>query len=224
TAAAAESIARAGRFTVALAGGSTPRRLYTLLAEAAAGQAPAWGRIHIFWGDERHVPPDHAQSNYRMVRETLLDRISIPEGNVHRVLAETADAEAAARDYEREIRRFFGCGEEGIPSIDLVLLGLGTDGHTASLFPGSPLLDESRRLVAAAPASVPGPDRISMTLPLINRAASIVFLVSGASKADAVRRVLATDGDADPLPARRVAPRDGRLLWLVDEEAAERIG
>jgi 6-phosphogluconolactonase len=207
-----------GRFSVALAGGSTPRRTYALLAgdEGGAGRLD-WSRIHFFWGDERCVPPDHPDSNYRMAREELLDRVPTPPANVHRIVGET-HRERAADLYEQTLRSFF---PSPTTTFDLVWLGLGEDGHTASLFPGSPALEVADRWVAAVEHhSPPAPlvDRITLTLAAINAAEQVTFLVSGAGKAGRLKQVL-QEAQAS-LPAQRVRPTHGDLLWLVDSAAA----
>jgi 6-phosphogluconolactonase len=215
-------LAERGRFTLALSGGSTPRRLYQLLAEADLD----WSRVEVFFGDERCVPPDHADSNYRMAREALLDPARVPEHRVHRMRGELEPAAAAAA-YEDELRAVLAPPPGVAPSIDLVLLGLGDDGHTASLFPGTAALDEDRRWVVAN--RVPQLDawRLTMTYPLLNAASAVAFLVAGSSKREAVERILAPDpddgahGDArELLPAARVRPASGRLIWMLDAAAA----
>lgn len=223
-AAAARAVAERGRFTVALAGGSTPRRLYELLADAGEpwrARVP-WERTHVFFGDERHVPADHPESNYRMAREALLAHV--PVASVHRMRGED-EADGAARSYEAELAAFFGLAAGGRPpALDLVLLGLGTDGHTASLFPGSVALRERRRWVVAPFVEPLGAHRITLTLPVFGGARQVMFLVSGPDKADALARVLAPRPADDPPPAARVHPRTGALLWIVDEAAAARLG
>ncbi len=205
-----------GRFAVALAGGSTPRALYALLADPRAPyrEALPWARTHVFFGDERTVPPDHPESNYGTAREALLARVPIPPENVHRIRGEE-DPVAAARSYEDDLRAFFGRP----PRFDLVLLGLGADGHTASLFPGSPALEEPR-LVAAPFVPALGARRITLTLPALDAASRVVFLVSGATKAPAVALILSGGPGSEALPAARVRPLDGTVLWLVDRAAA----
>jgi 6-phosphogluconolactonase len=213
---AQRSAGTGGRFTVALSGGSTPKSLYSLLAsDAFRGQIP-WAQIHFFWGDERCVPPDHPDSNYRMAHESLLAKASVPKENIHRIETEL-EPEVAAEKYEREIREFFRLSGSALPRFDLILLGLGDDGHTASLFPGSAALDETSRLVVATYVEKLKTYRISMTLPVLNHAANIFFLVAGESKAGAARDVLRRSRD---LPARRIAPVDGRLVWFLDQAAA----
>lgn len=218
---ATHAVARKGRFDVALCGGATPRGLYSLLADdAQLLRATPWPRTHVFWGDERHVPPDDADSNYRMARESMLDRVPVPPGNVHRIPAEQPDAEQAALDYAQELRRSFGLRSGERPRFDLILLGLGADGHTASLFPGSAALDERRRLVVAARGPGRRRERITLTVPVLNDAACIVFLVVGRDKATIVKAVL--DGPREPrvFPAQWIDPTTGRLLWIIDRQAA----
>ena len=228
--AAAEEVARAGsgaaaargRFVVALAGGSTPRRLYALLSDAGApfrARVP-WDRTHVFFGDERPVAPEHPDSNYRMAHETLLDHVAV--ASVHRIRGEDP---GAADAYEDELRRFFGVPPGGPPPrLDLVLLGLGPDGHTASLFPGSTAPDERTRWVVSPLVVRLGTRRTTLTLPILNRARGVLFLVSGAEKAGALARVLAPAPGEEPLPAARVRPDGGGLLWIVDRPAASRLG
>lgn len=220
---AADAVRVRGRFAVALAGGSTPRGLYARLAAAAGSpQAPRlpWERTHVFWSDERHVPPDHPDSNYGMVRRSLLEKVPVPAGNIHRIPAENPDPVRAAEAYERDLRSFFALAPGELPPFDLVLLGLGADGHTASLFPGSGGLREERRLVAAPRVESLGATRITLTPLAINGAGAVVFLVSGAAKAEALRAALESRGGPDRLPARAIRPASGSLLWLVDEAAA----
>ncbi|MGI8997425.1 MAG: 6-phosphogluconolactonase [Pyrinomonadaceae bacterium] len=213
-----------GKFTVALSGGSTPKVLYTLLANSDAPyreQMP-WGFTHFFFGDERHVPPDHAQSNYCMAREAMLSEVPVPAENVHRVTGENPDARVAADDYERVLRDFFGTQPGAVPRFDLILLGVGADGHTASLFPGTPALVEQSRFFVANWVKKSGSHRLTLTLPVINNAHAVMFLVAGKEKADVLRSVLEVEHDDSSarFPARLVHPVDGELLWLVDEAAA----
>jgi 6-phosphogluconolactonase len=209
---AASAISERGRFTVALSGGSTPEPVYRRLAREPHSGSIDWSRVEVFWGDERCVPPDHEDSNYRLARRALLDEVAIPATAVHRIRGELPPVEAARR-YEREIRRVLA--EDG--RFDLIMLGLGPDGHTASLFPGTSAVLERRRAVVAVRVEKLDAWRVTMTLPLINEARHVVFLVSGSRKAEAVRRVLADE----ELPAARVDPRQGRLTWLLDADAAE---
>jgi 6-phosphogluconolactonase len=213
----------AGRpFTLALSGGSTPLALYRLLAGPAGERLP-WPAVHVFWGDERAVPPGHPDSNYRAARETLLDHVPLPPANVHRVPTEGGDPARAAAAYAAELRRFFGLARGGWPRFELVLLGLGADGHTASLFPGSAVLGERRRLVAAPWVEGLGAFRVTLTPPVFNHARAVAFLVSGAAKAASLVRALAAEGSAEETPARLIRPRAGELLWLVDRAAARRL-
>jgi 6-phosphogluconolactonase len=218
---AEKCVAERGRFTVTLSGGSTPRRLYALLADPAAPfrDGIPWGSVHFFWGDERHVPPDDPASNYRMAREALLARVPVPSENVHRIEAERPNAADAADAYERELKRFFALAPGQVPCFDLVLLGMGPDGHTASLFPGSSALEVRDRLVVAAWIPRLNSDRITLTLPVFNNAAAVTFMVSGADKADTLRAALDPDAPVS-LPCQRIRPGQGDLLWLVDRAAA----
>lgn len=215
----AEASVRArGRFAVALSGGSTPRRLFALLADPSQPFRDRidWSAVHLFWGDERHVPPDHPESNYRMAREALLDAVPIPQGNVHRMRGEEPDAARAAALYEDELRAFFS----GAPRFDLVLLGLGADAHTASLFPGTAAVRERERWVAAPYVEKLDTFRITLTPAVLDRAVAVMFLVQGEEKAGAVRTVLEGARDADRSPAQAVCPTDGEILWLLDRAAA----
>jgi 6-phosphogluconolactonase len=195
---AEECIRARGRFSVALSGGSTPRDLFSLLASgdvsslpsnSSAGNALPWEKIFFFWSDERHVPPDHPDSNYGMAYEAMLSKVPVPQEHIFRIHGEEKDADAAARAYEQTLRTAFATQPGEVPRFDLILLGIGTEGHTASLFPGSPALNETSRL----------------------------FLVSGAGKAGILKQILEAPGD---LPAQRVHPVDGRLLWMADRDAA----
>lgn len=214
------AIAARNRFTVALSGGSTPKSLYSLLAAQHA--AFDWNHTFLFFGDERHVPPDHPDSNYRMVNEALLTKISIPAANVLRVKAENPDAAAAALEYENELRRFFALQSGKFPRFDLILLGMGPDGHTASLFPGSEGLKEQSRLVIANWVEKFNTHRISFTFPVLNHAAQVMFLASGPDKADMVHQVL-EGKNTPPYPSQLVQPTDGNLLWLLDQAAAANL-
>lgn len=208
-----------GSFTVALSGGSTPRLLFELLADPneAFRDQIAWSNIHFFWSDERHVPPDHPESNYRMANEAMLARVPVAEENVHRVPSENPDAAVAASEYERTL---IETTRQSLPRLDLILLGIGADGHTASIFPGSEVRHETKRLVAAPWVEKFRTYRITMTLPLLNNGASVVFLVSGAEKAKTVKEVL--EGP-EQYPAQAVKPARGELLWLLDKDAASEL-
>lgn len=214
-----------GRFSVALSGGSTPKNLYSLLAPNYADFP--WNRTFLFFGDERHVPPTDPESNYRMVNEALLSKISIPPSNVYRVQGENPAAAAAAAEYETQLRNFFELKPGEFPRFDLILLGMGPDGHTASLFPGSEGSKEQSRLVIANWVEKFKTHRISFTFPVLNRAAEVMFLASGADKADMLRQVLEGKGpegkNTPPYPAQQVQPEDGTLLWMLDEAAASKL-
>jgi 6-phosphogluconolactonase len=214
------AITARGRFTVALSGGSTPKSLYSLLA--AQHTTFRWDRTFLFFGDERHVPPDHPDSNYRMVNEALLAQISIPAENVFRVKAENPDAADTALEYENELRRFFALQSSEFPRFDLILLGMGPDGHTASLFPGSEGLKEQSRLVIANWVEKFNAHRITFTFPALNHAAEVMFLASGPDKADIVHQIL-EGRHTPPYPSQQVQPIDGKLLWMLDEAAAAKL-
>jgi len=214
-----EAIAEREQFTVALSGGSTPRSLYSLLAKDHADFP--WSKTFLFFGDERHVPPDHHDSNYRMVNEVLLTKTPIPAGNVYRVLAEMPDASAVAADYEKKVRGFFKLQTGEFPRFDLILLGLGPDGHTASLFPESDGLKEQSRLVIANWVEKFKTHRITVTYPVLNHAADVMFLVSGADKADMVKQIL-EGTNSPPFPAQEINP-NSRLVWMLDEAAAAKL-
>lgn len=214
----ADRAARKEPFRLALAGGSTPRRLYEVLASGEFKAKIPWTHIQLFWGDERLVPHDHVESNYRMAQEALLKRVAVPRENVHPVPIRPSPDDAA-QAYEQTLRTTFR-QRRGYPVFNLVLLGLGADGHTASLFPGAAALQEKDRLVVGHSMGVKMPARVTLTLPVINRAERVYFLASGESKAAALQTVLEIEGQ---LPAQLVAPRKGELVWLVDTPAAGRL-
>jgi 6-phosphogluconolactonase len=219
------AIAARGRFLLELAGGSTPRRLYELLSRPPFVDRIDWSRTHVFFGDERCVAPDQPESNYRMAREALLDHVPIPEENVHRMHGED-DPERASQAYEGVLHAFFG-SSEGPPtrSFDEALLGMGLDGHTASLFPGAPSLTEGRRWVMPQHVEQPKPMwRITLTPLVLNAAADVSFLVAGATKAQRLHEVLESGPRDQPLPAQLIRPKNGSLHWLVDAAAGARIG
>jgi len=219
---ATDAVRQRGRFTIALSGGSTPRNLYTLIAANAATSLP-WDQMFFFWGDERHVPPDDPDSNYRMVRETLLSKVPVPAANIFPVPAELADAAAAAERYEQTLTKFFALASGELPSFDLILLGLGPDGHTASLFPETSALQEKSRLVVANWVEKFGTSRITFTLPVLNAARLVMFLVSGTDKAAVLREVLEGNAPDEKFPSRLVRPSDGKLIWFVDRAAASQL-
>ncbi|MGF1536612.1 MAG: 6-phosphogluconolactonase [Elainellaceae cyanobacterium] len=202
--------------SLAVAGGSTPKPLY----EAIAKQPLPWEALHVFWGDERYVPADHADSNQRMVREAWLSQVSIPADNIHPMPTD-AEPQACVDRYEQELQSFFGIEPGDVPRFDIVLLGMGDDGHTASLFPHTPALQVSDRLVTLGEKN--GQTRISFTAPLINRAQCAIFMVAGAGKAAALAQVLQNDAaDAKIYPARLIKP-EGELWWIVDQAAAAEL-
>ncbi|HNX49189.1 MAG TPA: 6-phosphogluconolactonase [Thermoanaerobaculaceae bacterium] len=219
---ATAAVAATGRFSVALSGGGTPRLLYRELA-GDAGRGLPWDRTHVFWGDERLVPPEHPDSNYGEVWRELLGKVPIPPGNIHRMRGEDPDPTCAAADYDGELRRVFDLGPAERPRIDLVLLGMGADGHTASLFPGSAALDTRDRLVASTFVPRLGAWRLTLALPVLNAAACVLFLVSGADKAETLARVLEGPSLPRELPAQAVQPASDDLLWLVDAAAARAL-
>lgn len=214
------AIGAQGRFAVALSGGSTPKALYSLLASKYSDFV--WNRVFLFFGDERHVPPDDPESNFKMVKESLLTNVPIPPENVFRVKTENPDAAAAALEYEGELRKFFEVKPSEFPRFDLILLGMGPDGHTASLFPGSDALSEQTRLVVANWVAKFNTHRITFTFPVLNRAGEVMFMASGADKADMLHRVLEVKTPPS-LPAQNVQPSDGKLLWMIDEAAASKL-
>jgi 6-phosphogluconolactonase len=217
-----EASASSGRFTVALSGGSTPESLYSLLATPGFADRIPWPKVHLFWGDERCVPPDHPDSNYRMVRESLLSKISIPSENVHRMAGEK-DPKLAAAEYEEQLIKFFRLSKGEAPRFDLILLGLGEDGHTASLFPESDALNEMQRLVATTYLPKLNAHRLTLTLPVLNESAEIYFLVAGKNKAAIVKELLGTDPTAAKFPAQRIQPADGALTWFITRDAAAEL-
>jgi 6-phosphogluconolactonase len=214
-----EVLAKNDTFSVAVAGGTTPRLLYQILSYDYIGQV-LWPRVHIYWGDERYVPQRHRDSNFRMFHEALLDRVHIPLQNIHPMQTYREDAENAALDYERFLRVQF---EGQWPRLDAVMLGMGWDGHIASLFPHSPALDETERWVVVTEGPVEPRCRLTLTLPAINAAANILFLVTGEEKASALSRALAPPQDKHHCPASAVRPVEGRLTWCVDEAAASLV-
>lgn len=217
-----QAVAERGRFAIALSGGSTPKSLYNLLATNARTSLP-WDRMFFFWGDERHVPPKDPESNYRMVEEAMLSKVPVPAGNVFRIAAENPDAAAAAEAYEQTLRKFFQLKAGEFPRFDLILLGMGPDGHTASMFPGTAGLQERSRLVIANWVDKLKTRRLSFTLPVLNAARSVVFMVSGTDKATVLRSVLEEDVPGEQYPAKLVQPKDGKLTWFLDRAAASAL-
>lgn len=223
--AARDAVVRSGRFTIALSGGPAPGPVFELLADEGQPyrRDMPWNDVYFFWGDERHVPPSHRDSNYRLAYETMLSKVPVPEENVHRIRAELADAAEAAELYEATLRQFFKPAIGGFPRFNLMLQGLGANGHTASLFPGTSALTEHRRAVVATWVEILQAHRITVTYPVLNNAAIALFVVSGEETADALNQVLFGPRFSTPLPAQLVAPTSGRLVWLADQEAASRL-
>jgi 6-phosphogluconolactonase len=217
---AREAVDERGAFSVALSGGTTPRRVYELLAGEEFRADVPWSSVHVFFGDERAVPADHAESNYRMAGEALLSRVTIPAENVHRIEG-LGDAAANASNYEAVMRRFFG--DTDWPRFDLIFLGMGDDGHTASLFPNTTALEESRAWVTANWVEKFNAWRITLTANAINASRRVVFLVTGASKAERLREVLNGARDPSRLPSQMIRPTDGALAWYVDRAAAAKL-
>jgi 6-phosphogluconolactonase len=212
-----KTIAELGKASIVLAGGKTPRAVYEILPSIAREARLDWQNVHLFWGDERCVPPDHPESNFRMVNESLLRHIDIPPENIHRIMAEHTPEKAAAH-YCEEIRRFFQLKESDVPVFDLLLLGLGPDGHIASIFPGSSAEIERDRLVTAVHVEKLQTDRITLTLPVLSNASAICILVSGGEKSEIVKTAI--EGGGGVLPVHRLHPVHGELRWFADREAA----
>ncbi len=208
-----------GYFSVALSGGSTPRPVYQTLADPKNQNEIAWSNVHLFWGDERHVPPDHTDSNYRMVKQVLIDKVPVPPDNVYRVAAEM-DVRMAAFHYEERLRCFF---TGGWPRFDLIFLGMGTDGHTASLFPHSAGLNEEYRWFIANFAPQEEEWRLTLTKNAINHARQICVLVQGEDKAEMVSEVFTGEKEPYEKPIQFISPSDGQITWLMDQAAASRL-
>jgi 6-phosphogluconolactonase len=215
-----ERIAKSGRFTLALSGGSTPKKLYGLLAGAPYRDKIDWSKTEIFWADERCVPPDDPESNYYLALEGLIKPLGIPESQVHRAPAEETDREAAAEKYEQELRRVFGT--RGVPAFDLIQLGMGPEAHTASLFPHQDSLKEQTRLVIPVVVPKPPPPRLTLTPPVLNAAHNILFLVTGGEKAEAIQAVLEGPYQPEEYPAQIVRPV-GDVTWMFDTAAASKL-
>ncbi len=217
---ASRAITERDTCALALAGGSTPQRLYALLAAPPFRAQLDWTKIHFFWGDERHVPPDHRDSNYRMAHEALLRHLPVAPDHIHRVLGELPDAREVADRYEAALRRHFDVSAPDVPRFDCVLLGMGADGHTASLFPGARPVCEPHRLVAAPWVEPLRTHRITVTPMLLNHARQVTFLIQGRHKAGMLRTVLEGPCRPDTCPPHSIRPRPGTLTWFVDREAA----
>ena len=217
---ATQAVSEKGSFTVALSGGSTPKALYSLLAGDAAlrSQLP-WDKMYLYFGDERSVGPDHPDSNFRMATETMLSKVPIKPEQVFRIKGEYKDTEKAAQEYEQVLRTSFKIPEGQFPRFDLVFLGIGNEGHTASLFPGTKALHETKRLVVRNWVGKLYTNRVTLTAPAINNAARVVFMVTGADKALSLKGILEGPYEPDQLPAQIIQPPNGKLLWLVDTVA-----
>ena len=215
-----QSIAKDGRFMVALSGGNTPRQMFELLAADEFRGQVDWAKVHVFWSDERAVPPTNAESNYGMARRELLIRVPIPEGNVHRMEAEKPSIGRAAHEYEEVLRKYLDLDDRGFPRFHLIFLGMGKDGHTASLFPGTRVPRQTSRWVSTPLVTKMNMRRMTLTLPVLDAASRVIFLVVGSEKAEILHAVL--EGKSDPpYPAQLVQPRDlGLKLFLVDKAAA----
>jgi 6-phosphogluconolactonase len=213
-----------GSFTVSLAGGSTPKALYSLLADDPTLQSQLpWDRMQLFFGDERHVPPDHADSNFRMASEAMISKVPLKPGQIHRIKGEYPDTERAALEYEQELRLYFRLAAGQLPRFDLFLLGMGNEGHTLSLFPGTQALHDNGRLVVRNWIGKLYTERVTMTAPVANNAAQLLFTVTGADKAPALKAVLEGPYEPEQLPSQLIQPKDGKLLWLVDPTAASML-
>jgi len=219
-----EAVRAKGQFLIALSGGTTPETLYRTLASPAFADRFDWSRTTFFFSDERCVPPDDPRSNYALAHKTLFTPLKIRPSQVYRMAEESLDPEAAAHEYEQQLRLATKTSPSAQPSLDLILLGLGEDGHTASLFPGSPALRDNQRMIAVTQSPKDPPTRLTMTLGVINQASVILFLVAGAGKAGVVKAILDPKTEAErQLPAALVAPEEGRLIWLLDQAAASEL-
>jgi len=219
---AQQAVSARGKFTIALSGGSTPKKLYELLASPAWQPRMPWAQTEFFWGDERYVPSTDSSSNFNMTNQAMLSKVSVPAAQVHRVLTEK-DAQEAAALYEKEVRNAVPAGSDGMPQFDLVLLGLGTNGHMASLFPYQPALHEKTKLVIAEYIDEVKMTRLTFSAPLINSARQIMFVSLGPDKATVVRDVVLGVFDPERLPAQLVRPTHGKLTWILDPGSAEKL-
>lgn len=224
---AAEMVARAitdqvlarGRATIVLSGGTTPRRVYERLAIGTFQQAIPWDQVYLFWGDERCIPPDDPDSNYKMAHDTLISKVSIPKENIYRMPTERSDHQEAALEYEKTLRNFFGLAGEGWPRFDLALLGIGTDGHTASLFPGSPILSEKKQWVVAAYVEKLKVYRLTLTPSVFNHSAQVIFLAAGKEKAPVIKESFTADHRSSRFPFQEIRPHEGKLIFFLDQAA-----
>lgn len=221
---AADAMRDSGRFTIALAGGSTPKTLYNLLATDPKLRAGVpWDKMQVFFGDERHVGPGHPDSNFKMATDAMLAKAPLKPEQVSRIKGEYEDTEKAAQEYEQELRRFFRLKDGEFPRFDLILLGMGNEGHTLSLFPGTKALHETKRLVARNWIGKLYTERITLTAPAANTAANVIFMIAGADKAPALKAVLEGPHEPEQLPAQMIRPVNGKLLWLVDAAAGSML-
>lgn len=220
---ARDAITKKGKFTIALAGGSTPKGLYKLLATAKFRALLDWSKVYFFFGDERMVSSVADESNYRMANENLLQPLGIKPENVFRWQTELENAETIADEYEETIKKFFDLREKEFPRFDLILLGMGDDGHTASLFPFSPALDETNKIAVANRAEKLNATRLTLTFPAINNAANVAFLVGGEKKAEILQAVLLGEIEPEKYPSQNVRPINGNLFWLLDKESARNL-
>lgn len=218
----ADAVSARGQATVALSGGSTPKKFFSYLAEPYYRERIPWTKVHFFWGDERCVPPDHADSNYKMAMDALLKKVQVPSVNIHRMPGEMEDPREAAKSYDRSMRLFFKT-DRSVPKFDLVLLGLGEDGHTASLFPKTVALTEREKLVVGHHVESVHANRLTVTFPVINSARRVVFLCAGDSKSAIIKEIFRTDLAVDRFPAQRVNPVEGELIWILDSQSAARL-
>jgi 6-phosphogluconolactonase len=222
--AAVAAVAEKGSFAVALAGGSTPKALYSLLAnDSSLRRQVPWDTMHLFFGDERHVGPDHPDSNFRMAVETMISKAPLNAMQVTRIKGEYPDAEMAAREYEQALRGYFKLADGQFPRFDLVLVGMGNEGHTLSLFPGTKALHADRRIAVRNWIGKLYTERITLTAPAVSNASRVMFMVTGADKAPALRAVLEGPYEPDQLPAQLIQPKNGKLLWLVDATAGSML-
>jgi 6-phosphogluconolactonase len=225
---AEQAVLERGRFTVALSGGSTPKAMFSILAGKPFADALPWQKIHFFWGDERCVPPEHPDSNYRMANETLLSKVAAPRENISRILAEDEDHDRAAANYSETIQQFFNPvatapGTASWPRFNLVFLGMGPDGHTASLFPGTMALQVEDRIAVANFVEKFQTYRITLTAKAINNAENVIFLIAGEDKAVALKEVLEGERQPETYPSQLIHPVNGELLWMLDETAAAEL-
>jgi 6-phosphogluconolactonase len=221
---AGDAVAARGVFTIALSGGSTPKVLYALLAEhPSLRNSLPWDKMKVFFGDERHVGPGHADSNFRMATDAMLSKVPFRPDQVHRIKGECPDTAQAAAEYEEVIRREFGLQGGTFPRFDLILLGMGSEGHTLSLFPGTKALNETQRIVTSNWVGKLCTDRVTLTAPAANNAANVIFMITGADKACALKSVLEGPQEPEQLPAQMIQPANGNLSWLVDEAAGSML-